>query len=104
MESRDSKDRQMYLERALRAADWFVNTQIGGDRAEWNGDWGRFLYYYYMPERKHIPGLNWTMGRALFVLSEAYSITGKDSYRQAAEMGARYIAALQVMDSHYETI
>ncbi|MFW6107863.1 MAG: hypothetical protein ACOC70_01560 [bacterium] len=100
------RDRTMYLDRALKAADWYVNSQLNqceyGD--EWHADRGRFLYHYYMPEKKHTPGINWTQGRALFVLSEACKITGDERYRDAAELGYRYVAALQVMDPGYPQI
>jgi hypothetical protein len=132
-------DRKRFLDHALRAADWFVRTQLGqwrpfadagddrlvdddhyfaaetfeGHRNKarpwtesrgiaFNTDRGRFLYYYYMPDGRHVPGLNWTMGRALFVLAEAYKITAENRYRESAEFGAKYIAALQVIDPHYE--
>jgi len=98
------QDRQAYLDRALKAADWYVNSQLGEPRAEWNADRGRFLYYYFIPGRQHVPGINWTQGRGLFVLSEAYKLTGDDRYRQAAELAVRYVAALQIMDPHYATV
>ena len=70
-------DRQFYLGRALAAADWFVNSQAG-DLPAWDANRGRFLYYYYMPEGKSLYGIVWTHGRALFVLAEAYRLTGDD--------------------------
>ncbi len=85
------------LARGLKAADWFVNTQITPEKS-WSGDQDCFLYYYYMPEKRSHPGINWSHGRALFVLSEAYKITGDDRYRESAERGARFIMALQPMD------
>lgn len=94
------KDRKDYLKRALRAADWFVNSQFRGERV-WMGDNCRFLYYYYMPEKKMVPGLNWTHGRAQFVLSEAYRITGNKRYLESMELGARYMRALQPLDPYY---
>lgn len=93
-------DRSMYLDRALKAADWFVNAQVKTARP-WMADHGRFVYYYYMPEKKYVPGLNWTHGRALFVLSEAYHITGNAKYLTSMELGARYVRALQPMDPYY---
>ena len=69
------KDRELYLEKALKTADWFVNQQLSFPKP-WRADMNRFCYYYYMPEKKYVPGLNWTMGRALFVLSEAYKVLG----------------------------
>ncbi|MDI6775023.1 MAG: hypothetical protein QME60_06480 [Verrucomicrobiota bacterium] len=96
------KDRARFLRRALKAANWYVNTQLGDYRPNWNADRGRFLYYYFMPDGRHVPGINWTQGRALFVLSEAYRLTGKLKYRAAAELGAAYIAALQVMDPRFK--
>lgn len=93
-------DRQDYLQRALRAADWFVNSQIRSERP-WVGDHCRFLYYYYMPEKKMVPGLNWTHGRAQFVLSEAYRITKDFRYLESMELGARFMRALQPLDPYY---
>lgn len=94
------KDRTECLSRALRAADWFVNSQIRGERP-WMGDDCRFLYYYYMPEKKVVPGLNWTHGRAQFVLSEAWRITKEKRYLDSMELGARYMRALQPLDPYY---
>ncbi len=95
------KDRTEYLARALKAADWFVNAQFRGERV-WMGDNCRFLYYYYRPEKKMVPGLNWTHGRAQFVLSEAYRITGEKKYVESMELGARYMRALQPLDPYYQ--
>lgn len=66
-----------------------------------NADRGRFLYYYYMPDGRYVPGLNWSMGRNLFMLTEAFKITGDDRYRESAEFGAKYIESLCVTDAHY---
>lgn len=92
-----SRDRERYLAAALEAADWFVNAQIHCPRP-WMADANRFLYYYYIPEGKEVPGLNWTHGRALFTLSDAYAITGDQKYLDSMNLGARYIKALQPMD------
>ncbi len=93
--------RQLYLDRALKAADWFVNTQLEPEFS-CDANAGRFLYYYYMPDRKWIPGINWSHGRAIFVLTDAYNITGDRRYLDSAELGARYIRALQPLDPYYE--
>ncbi len=90
-------DRQSYLSRALQAADWFVNSQVRPPKP-WMADQGRWLYYYYMPEDKYVPGLNWTQGRGLFVLSEAHKIAPNVRYLESMELGCRYVRALQPMD------
>ncbi len=92
-----SRDSAACLRRALKAADWFVNAQIGAERP-WMSDHGRFLYYYFIPGQCHVPGLNWTHGRALFVLTEAFRLTGKRAYMDSMELGARYLCALQPLD------
>jgi len=101
-------DKQSYFERALKAADWYVNSQLNQPphpyKPGWHADRGRFLYHYFMPEKKYTPGINWTQGRALFVLSEAYKLTGDEKYAAAAELGYRYVAGLQVMDPGYPQI
>jgi hypothetical protein len=104
MPSISEKDRKHYLLRALKAADWFVNSQLGSYRPEWNADRGRFLYYYYIPGKKYVPGINWTQGRGLFVLSEAYRLTGRKPYLEAATWGARYVMALQAMDRRQKAV
>jgi hypothetical protein len=95
-----ARDRVRYLKHALKAADWFVNTQMRPARRE-NTDLGRFLYYYFMPEKRPLPGINWTMGRALFVLADAYKITRDKRYLESAELGARYLFAMQPVDPYY---
>ena len=97
------QDKSSYLKRALSAADWFVNSQLGASefKDSWNGDRGRALYHYFIPEKKYTPGINWSSGRQLFVLSEALKITGEERYKEAAYRGYRYVSALQVMDSYY---
>jgi hypothetical protein len=95
------KDREIYLRRALLAADWFVNQQLQFDKP-WPGDQYRYCYYYYMPEKKYVPGLNWTHGRALFTITEAYTLTGDRKYIESAELGMRYVRALQPLDPYYE--
>ncbi len=94
------KDSRDLFARALRAADWFVNAQIKCPRV-WMSDHGRFLYYYYMPEKREVPGINWTHGRALFVLTDAYRATGDKRYLESMELGARYLRALQPLDPYY---
>ena len=42
-------DQQTYLERALKAADWYVNSQLNEPphayKPIWHADRGRFLYH-----------------------------------------------------------
>gem|GEM_PF-1120758 len=95
-----AKDRKRFLDAALKAADWYINSQLKL-KWSWDGNNGRFLYYYFMPEKKWVPGINWTHGRALFVLTDAYNITHDERYLKAAETGAYYIRALQPLDPYY---
>jgi len=95
------KDRNAYLEKALKTADWFTRQQLIFPKP-WQGDQYRFCYYYYMPEKRYVPGLNWTHGRALFVLTEAYALTGDRRYLDSAELGMRFVRALQPLDPYYE--
>jgi hypothetical protein len=100
-------DKQAFLDRALLAADWYVNSQLNrthGYKPDWHADRGRFCYHYYLPEKKYTPGINWTQGRGLFVVCEALKLTGDHRYRIAAELAYRYVAGLQVMDPGYPQI
>ena len=95
-------DRRIFLKRALRAADWFANSQLGSHRPRWNADRGRFLYYYFIPGKKYVPGINWTQGRGLFTVTEAYKITRNLKYLRAAQAAADYVSALQVTDPRFK--
>ncbi|MEI8241741.1 MAG: hypothetical protein WCI17_00590 [bacterium] len=97
-------DKKEYLARALKAADWFVNSQLGSYRPDWNADRGRYLYYYYIPEKKHVPGINWTHGRGLFVTTEAYKITQDLRYLDSAKLAANYLYTCMVLDPHYPEV
>lgn len=95
------QDRKMYLDRALMAADWFVNTQLGNDLMQWSADLGRAMYYYYIPDGRYVCGINWSCGRSLFVLTDAYNITKDEKYQEAAKKCGRFIASLQEMDPYF---
>lgn len=90
-----------YLDRALKAANWFVNSQVRCEKG-WKSDDCCTPYYYFMPGKKYVPGINWTHGRALFVLSEAYKITSEPRYLEAAERAVRFVMALQPLDPYYQ--
>lgn len=79
-----------------RDRDWVSDRGIA-----FNADRGRFIYQYYMPEQKYVPGLDWTQGRALFALTEAYKLTGDERYLETAKFGGKYIHGLQVTDPYY---
>jgi hypothetical protein len=98
------RDKRRFLQRALLAADWFEYTQLGKERTEWDADYGRFLYYYYLPGQKHVPGISWTQARAIFVLTDAYAATGRSKYLDSAILGARYLEALQVLDPFHKRL
>ena len=89
--------KQDCLARALKAADWFVNSRYQGDH-RFDANTGRCLYYYFMPERRSLPGINWSHGRALFVLTEACKISGDGKYLEAARGYGCFIRALQQLD------
>jgi len=96
-----NKDKQLFLKRALLAADWYVNSQLKLDRV-WKGDNFRYLYYYFMPKKLWVPGLNGTHGRALFVLSEAYKLTKDTKYTDSMNIAMRFCKALQPLDPYYQ--
>ena len=70
----------------------------------WDANRGRFPYYYFMPDGRHVPGLSWTQGRGIFVLADAYKITGDSRYLETAEFAADYIASLQFVDPHFPQV
>jgi hypothetical protein len=83
---------------ALRAADWYVNSQVKYGGPQWDANTGRFIYNYHMPTRTCVRGLNWTQGRGIMVLMAAYRLTGESKYRDAAQWAVAYLKALQIYD------
>jgi len=90
---------ESYLDRALKAADWYVNTQVRMRRPDWDANHGRLVYTYHMPTRRRILGLSWTQGRGIITLLSAYEATEKPEYLQTAVQAGEYIKHLQVMDN-----
>ena len=88
-----------HLDRALAAADWFVNTQVLMKKPDWDANHGRLVYTYHMPTRHATLGLSWTQGRGIITLLAAYEATGKPEYLKAAIQAAEYIKHLQILDA-----
>ncbi len=83
---------------ALAAADWYVNSQCVCVDPFTDANVGRFVYNYHLPPRSRIWGLSWTQGRAMFVLLNAYQLTGDERYSVAIQRGALYLKGLQKLD------
>lgn len=88
-----------HLAAALKAADWFVATQVLMKKPHWDGNHGRFVYTYHIPTKNRVLGLAWTQGRAIITLLSAWEATGKPEYLRAAVQGGEYLKHLQVLDA-----
>jgi len=88
-----------HLAAALKAADWFVNTQVLMKKPHWDANHGRFVYTYHIPTKNRVLGLSWTQGRAIITLLAAWEATGRPEYLKAAIQGGEYIKHLQVLDA-----
>ena len=86
------------LDRALKAADWYVGTQVLMKMPYWDANHGRLVYTYHIPTRKVVLGLSWTQGRGIITLLQAYEATQKPAYLRAAVQAAEYIKHLQILD------
>ena len=51
------RSRQLYLSRAIRAADWFVNHITRQAPPVSDANRGRVLYNYHMPSKTACPGI-----------------------------------------------
>ena len=87
-----------YLPPALKAADWFVNTQVLMKMPYWDANHGRLVYNYHVPTRRTVLGLSWTQGRGIITLLQAYEATEKPEYLKTAIQAAEYIKHLQILD------
>ena len=89
---------EKYLERALAAADWFVNTQVLMTKPHWDANHGRLVYTYHLPTRNRVLGLSWTQGRGIITLLAAWEASGRGEYLRAAVQAADYVKHLQILD------
>jgi lantibiotic modifying enzyme len=91
-------NRQLYLSRALKAADWFVNHMIREEKPVNDANHGRVMYNYHVPSKLFCPGIGWSNGRAIMVLLAAHNVTKNPKYRETAITAAEYIKTIQVLD------
>jgi hypothetical protein len=82
----------------IRAAEWYVGSQVKIAKPFWDANFGRFIYTYHMPTKRAVLGISWTQARAIMVLLGAYELTGEQRYLAAARLGGEYIRNLQVLD------
>jgi rhamnogalacturonyl hydrolase YesR len=87
-----------FLQRGLKAADWFVNTQVLMQKPHWDANHGRAVYTYHIPTQTVTLGLSWTQGRAIITLLQAFEATGDGKYLRSAIQAAEYIKHLQILD------
>lgn len=87
-----------FLTAALKAADWFVNSQVTMKRPQWDANHGRFIYTYCIPAKLKILGLSWTQGRGIITELAAWEATGDGKYLKSAIQAGEYIKHLQIMD------
>ena len=99
-------DKIQYLERFTKAANWFANSQLIDVHYKnaWNSERGRFMYQYHMPSKQYVPGINWTQGRGLFVLTEAMKLANTPELTEAAYRAYRFVSALQITDPYYAQV
>jgi hypothetical protein len=84
------------LNAATACGEWMLANQVQ-DRLDANR--GRFLYVYDADNGFFRRTHNWNTGCAAMALLALYRRTGEDRYLHAAELAARYIVSLQVMDA-----
>jgi hypothetical protein len=87
-----------HLAAALKAADWFVATQVRMKKPHWDANHGRFVYTYHIPTKNRVLGLSWTQARAIVTLLAAWEATGEPEYLKSAIQGGEYLKHLQIMD------
>ncbi len=90
--------RKLYLSRALRAADWYVNHQTIEKEPVNDANHGRFFYNYHVPSKTKCPGIGWSCARGVMVLLQAYEVTKQKKYLESAIRAGEYMKHLQVLD------
>ncbi|MFC1671947.1 beta-L-arabinofuranosidase domain-containing protein [Planctomycetota bacterium] len=90
--------KKLYLSRALRAADWYVNHQTLEKEPVNDANHGRFFYNYHVPSKTKCPGIGWSCARGVMVLLSAYEVTKNKKYLESAIHAGEYMKHLQVLD------
>ncbi|MFH1761884.1 MAG: hypothetical protein ABIA63_12365, partial [bacterium] len=84
-------------QRILKAADWFVNSQVVQKKPYWDANHGRYLYNRHIKSGTTVLGINWSCARGIMVALSAYELTGKARYLNSAKMAGDYLKALQII-------
>lgn len=83
---------------ALKACDWFVDSQVIQRSPYWDANHGRYCYNVHVPTATKVLGLCWTQARAVMCLLAAFERTGRERYLESARQGLAYVRILQDMD------
>ena len=85
-----------YKTAALRAADWFVNTQNNDLES---ADYGRYLYAVNLKTGERHQSTGWQTAFGVFALLSAHKASRDHVYLNSAAKGIDYIKSLQILDS-----
>ena len=84
-----------YTESAIKAGEWFLNTQ--NDYSE-TADFGRYVYARNLETGFESPSSGWQTAFAVFAMLSLHKLTGDDKYLESAANGMSYIKTLQILD------
>lgn len=89
-------NKSVYKISALKAADWFVNTQNNDNES---ADSGRYIYALNLKTAQKHLSTGWQTAFAVFALMSANKASGAQKYLDSAAKAISYIKSLQILDS-----
>ncbi len=88
-------DKKLILNSAIRAGNWFINTQnMDGE----SGDCGRYIYSLNLETKQHWRSSGWQTAFGVFAMLSMHNATGDAKYLKSAESAIKYIKSLQILD------
>lgn len=87
--------RSKYQKAAIRAGDWFLNTQM---KDEFDANRGRYLYCRHLKSDKFQRSSNWQSGFGVMAVLSLHRLTGEQKYLDSAALAVEWIKSLQIFD------
>jgi hypothetical protein len=85
-----------YQQAAIKAGEWFLNTQIEN---EFDANRGRYLYCRHLKSDELQRSSGWQTGFALMAVLSLHRLTGEQKYLDSAALAVDWIKSLQMMDA-----
>ena len=90
-----------YQQAAIRAGDWFLNTQV---KDEVDANRGRYLYCRHFDSNTFQRSSGWQTAFGIMAVLSLHKLTGEKKYLDSAALAVEWLKSLQILDQRDPTL